>query len=423
MRLQFGRVRRAGVHLGPWRMPLWLLSVVGAGILVVAGQAVGPVLVGSVSGLAGLTVEQSIVVTAAEFRDYPPKVIYSISPRDDQLRVIDTNEVVQTTSTVTITLLGKTVQGGNGLAMHPVNGKIYALLKLQGQWGRQLVTLDPSTGVATSIGDTTDKFAGLAFHSNGVLYAISGDGAGGPPPLTVLPEALYTLDLATAAPTLVTVLGNGTDGETIAFNPDDGLIYHASGEGIPNINEVFETIDLATLAVSQITLKGQDYAEATALAYEGLRTFYMADLGRRLYRVNTDGVVAFLGTIDHDTHGLVPFDLAHVDDSVAVLNDEGTSFTAAIETHVGDSFMLILTLENNSGADANATLELDVPKGIDVELQATGAIKEAQLERRVWLLQVPSTLTESKVRIILETKDDHQPGFYKVTGRLVQVSG
>ncbi|MGK7874075.1 MAG: hypothetical protein AB4426_12405 [Xenococcaceae cyanobacterium] len=32
-----------------------------------------------------------------------------------------------------------------------------------------------------------------------------------------------------ATPTFVTALGNGSDGEAIAFNPDDGLIYHWSG--------------------------------------------------------------------------------------------------------------------------------------------------------------------------------------------------
>ncbi len=409
-------VAKTSLRLGRWHVPVWLLVAAATVLLAVAGQAVGPVLVGSVSGLAGLTVEQSIIATAAEWRDYPPKLLYSVSPRDDKLRVIDTNEVVQTTSSVAIILPGKTVQGGNGLAIHPVSGQLYALLNLQGQVGRQLVTIDPSTGLATSIGDTGDRFAGLAFNSAGVLYAVTGDGA-------TVPESLYTLNLATAVPTLVKVLGNGNDGETIAYDPDDGFMYHASGEGVPNVNEIFEKIDLTTLAVTQITLLGDDYTEATALGYEGLRNFYLADLGRRLYRTNTDGVSDFLGIIDHDSKGLAAFDLAHVDDSVAVLNDEGTSFTAAIETHVGDSMMLILTLTNTSGADANATLELEVPKSIDVELQATGAITEAQLSSNVWLLKVPSTITESKIRIIMKTKDDHMPGFHTVKGRLIQVSG
>ena len=40
------------------------------------------------------------------------------------------------------------------------------------------VMFDPSTGVTTSIGDTGDRFTGLAFDSAGILYAVTGDGAG-----------------------------------------------------------------------------------------------------------------------------------------------------------------------------------------------------------------------------------------------------
>src|SRR5439155_12783760 len=97
-----------------------------------------------------------------------------------------------------------------------------ALLRLQGQSGRQLVKIDSGTGVATSIGNTGDNFAGLAFDSNGTLYGVTGDGA-------TVPETLYTLSTSDASKTLVCTLGNGSDGEVIAFNPDDGLLYHASG--------------------------------------------------------------------------------------------------------------------------------------------------------------------------------------------------
>ena len=73
--------------------------------------------------------------------------------------------------------------------------------------------------------------------------------------------------------------------------------------------------------VDSITILGQDYSEAAALPYEGDDNFFLADLGRRLFRINTEGVVQFAGIIDHDTQGLVPFGLAHVDDALAVIND------------------------------------------------------------------------------------------------------
>lgn len=402
-----------------WRfsVPVWAVAV-GAGLtLVAAGQAVGPILTGSVSGLAGATVSQSIVMDGVEFRDWPPTLLYSVSPRDDQLRVVSTVNGAETTSVTTVTLVAEVIEGINAIAADPTdNDKLYALLKLQGQSGRELVTIDPSTGVATDIGDTGDRFAGLAFTSAGVLYAVTGDGAG-------VPETLYTLDTSTAVPTAVLTLGNGNDGETLAFDPDNGLLYHASGEGIPNVNEIFESIDPNLLTVTSITLAGQDYAEATALTYEGNRNFLLADLGRRLFHINTDGFSEYVGVLDHDTHGLVPFDLAHVDDSLAVLNDEGTHFTAAIEPHVGDTYMLIIHLENLSDADASAMLEVDVPEAIDVDAYAVGAIEAAQLGKRSWLVRIPSTISEGDLRLVFKVRDNQDPGFYNVNARLYQIAG
>lgn len=54
------------------------------------------------------------------------------------------------------------------------------------------------------------------------LIGVTGDGA-------VTPESLFFLDRTNASAIFVMALGNGADGETIGFNPDDDLLYHASG--------------------------------------------------------------------------------------------------------------------------------------------------------------------------------------------------
>src|SRR6266481_2470385 len=148
------------------------------------------------------------------------RILYSVSRDDDFLRVVDPS-TGHTISSVPITLAGKIVSFGNGLATHPITGQLFALLTLTGQSGRQLVIIDPATGVATSIGNTGDQFAGLAFNSSGTLFAVVGDkklsALGGLPP-----ETLFTLSTSNAAPTQVLVLGHGNDGEAIAFNPRDG---------------------------------------------------------------------------------------------------------------------------------------------------------------------------------------------------------
>jgi hypothetical protein len=228
-------------------------------------------------------------------------------PPDPLLRMVDgTDGSTVVGAGVVIDLEGHTVLGATGLARDPQTGTLYAMLKLQGTSFRRLVTLDEFTGVATDVGDTGHRFAGLAFGSDGTLYGVTGDGDG-------VPESLYTLSTVDGTPTLVRELGAGSDGETIAFNPDDGLLYHASGIGTPNHpnGEQFETIDPASLTTSNIPLSGFDYEELTALTYsEG--AFFAGDLGNaavdmpRFFRITTGGVVTFLGDMDHVSKGLVP---------------------------------------------------------------------------------------------------------------------
>lgn len=228
-------------------------------------------------------------------------------PPDPLLRTVDAADGSTVGgASVVMTLEGQTVVGATGLARDPQTGILYALLKIQGNSFRRLVTLDEVTGVATDIGDTGHRFAGMAFASDGTLYAVTGDGDG-------VPEALFTLSTANAAPTLVRDLGAGSDGETLAFDPDDGLLYHASGIGTPNHpnGEQFETIAPDTLVTTNVPLSGFDYEELTALTYSG-GAFFAGDLGAsgtdmpRFFRITTGGAVTFLGDMDHVSKGLVP---------------------------------------------------------------------------------------------------------------------
>ena len=245
-------------------------------------------------------------------------ILYSVSRDDDLLRVINPS-TGSTISSVAITLAGKGVAFANGLATHPVTGEIFALLKLDGQTGRQLVKINPITGVATSIGDTGDQFAGLAFNSSGTLFAVIGDKkntAGGGLP----PETLFILNTLNAAPTQVVVLGRGNDGEAIGFNPNDGLIYHASGndtggDGCAPFDpstcvEIFESVNPNTLGVTNVPLSGayvpltESYTEAAALTHLSGNTLLLTDIDQNLYQITTSGVVTFVGAMDHVAKGL-----------------------------------------------------------------------------------------------------------------------
>jgi hypothetical protein len=263
---------------------------------------------------------------------YAERILYSISRDDDLLRVVNPS-TGSTISSVPITLAGRGVSFGNGLATHPVTGQLFALLKLDGQTGRQLATINPTTGVATSIGDTGDQFAGLAFNSSGTLFAVVGDkknSAGGGLP----PETLFTLNTSNAAPTQVLVLGRGNDGEAIGFNPNDGLIYHASGndtggDGCAPFDpstcvEIFESVNPNTLAVTNIPLSGaytplsENYSEAAALTHLSGNILLVTDIDQNLYKITTTGVVTFVGGMDHVAKGL------------AFVNGPVTSLVAAV---------------------------------------------------------------------------------------------
>lgn len=76
------------------------------------------------------------------------------------------------------------------------------------------------------------------------------------------------------------------------------------------------------------------------------------------------------------------------DDSVGTRNDDGTSFLAAMGTHADQIQNVALSFDNNSGADASATLSIDLPPGFDAEAHQGLGIREAQLGRNTWLMNV-----------------------------------
>ena len=180
------------------------------------------------------------------------------SPFDEFLRFLDSNTYASVSPDITITVGGTAVNGVNGMDKSPIDNLYYIIVK-PASGGRRLATLDPITGVATTIGPNfPENFAGITFDASGVLYGISGDGS-------TTPETLYTINTTNGAITQVLTLGNGDDGEVIAFNPEDGLIYHWSGLSTP----VFESIDPNTLTVTNIPLSGHNSSEVFGAQYAG----------------------------------------------------------------------------------------------------------------------------------------------------------
>ena len=213
-------------------------------------------------------------------------ILYSVTPDDNFVREVD-QATGSTSSSATMSLAGGgSVSSGFGLAVDPTSGILYALLNTSLGSGRRLNTLDPVTGVATDVGALGDSFSGIAFDAWGQLYGVTGDGAS-------TSETLFTINKATAGTAVFLTLGNGNDGETIAFNPDDGLMYHASGF---SGGEIFETVNLGSKAITNIA-NDPGYTEALGLAYRGGGSFFLSDLNEDLYTISTAGVINLIGPI------------------------------------------------------------------------------------------------------------------------------
>ncbi|MEM7164344.1 MAG: hypothetical protein AAF581_02715 [Planctomycetota bacterium] len=223
-------------------------------------------------------------------------VLYSVSRDDNLLRQIQPTTGA-TLFSVPLTIATGTVMQANGIAVHPTTGVMYGIIRPQGG-DRQLGLIDPATGATTLIGLLGDNFAGIAFDSGGVLYGVTGDGA-------VQPESLFTIDLTTAVPTFVFALGNGSDGETIAYNTSSGLLYHASGLSSGAAPPVFESIDLATGLITPVPLTGFGYDEALGMTYDvGADSFLVTTLSDEFVTITPSGFVTLVGPLDHTAKGL-----------------------------------------------------------------------------------------------------------------------
>ncbi len=239
--------------------------------------------------------------------------LYSIAKFADFLREVDPTTGM-TISQVPITIdSDDDIEKGNGLAVDPTTDTLWALLEIDCEdcEGRQLVTIDPATGLATIIGDTGDNFAGIAFDSAGNLFGVTGDGAD-------VGETLFTLSKTDGSATELCELGNGNDGEVIAFNFNDGQMYHGSGRlDINNLGDggpIFETVNLGSCATQQIILSGdieEEEEEFIALTFGAdENVFFMADLDEILFSISANpGEVSEIGDLDHASKGLafVPF--------------------------------------------------------------------------------------------------------------------
>lgn len=288
--------------------------------------------------LVGLTVSGSAqtLYTCESPRDGPNPFIHTIDPSTGA-----------TLSTTQISLEGEMIEGCNGLAKDPSTGTCWIALSTPDSGGggsgangnRLLGTLDEVTGVVTLVGETGERIAGIAFNTNGdTLYGITGDGDG-----KFVPK-IVTLSKIDGSSTFVQNLVNDDEpGEAIGFNPNDELLYRASGTPpVLNVDAIFESINPPN-AATPIDISGNTavYNEQLDFVYQSGNTFLISQRDPNvLHSINTNGVVSFIGDMNHSAKGLA-FDcgVPTIPAQVPTLSQWGLITMAGILGFIG--FMVI----------------------------------------------------------------------------------
>lgn len=229
--------------------------------------------------------------------------LFSISPRDEYIRLLDPNDASTILSYTLFISGGPVISGVTGLATNPRTNEMYGLLRMSGPVSRVLALINPFSGEVNPVGDTGDNFAALAFNSSGTLYGFTGNGA-------TVSETLFTIDTDTASTTFVESFvrpESGSDGDSLAYNPEDGLLYRGSGHDGSDVT--FMSINPTTLMTTEIPITGtlQD-EEAMALTWWAETDQFLWAQNHtsptRLFNVASNGSHTLVGDLDHVSKGL-----------------------------------------------------------------------------------------------------------------------
>jgi Bacterial Ig-like domain (group 1) len=226
--------------------------------------------------------------------------LYMVHHNDNNIDTLDPLTGVALTS-IPITLAGEPVTGGFwGLDQQPGTGTLFAI------WKRtELVTINPATGAMVDIGPIGHNVGGITFTtgSTPTLYMVTGNSD------ETNPDTLFTLSTSTGAATLVLAFAPGNNiGETITYNPFDGMLYRLFGSGDVNVQQFMVSVNPTTLAVTNIPLTGDTYNQATSLTHWAGNFLLMAGHDSNLYLVTTGGNVTNISLLNSgsgDTKGLV----------------------------------------------------------------------------------------------------------------------
>jgi hypothetical protein len=128
-------------------------------------------------------------------------------------------------------------------------------------------------------------------------------------------------------------------------------------------------------------------------------------------------------TLDTDD----PPDVTGADQAFTSVSDDGTGFTAAIETNTGDDVTITLYPVNHSDEALVAELTLILPDGFTASVAgSTHVTNVTRTGLYTWIMDMDTSVagkgTDSDLVVTLALADDIDPGFYTIEGTLKQVA-
>ncbi|MBI2917531.1 MAG: hypothetical protein HYY01_06000 [Chloroflexi bacterium] len=421
------------VHLGRMALPVWAIVLALVTVAAVAGQAVGPVLSGSVQSSAGVVVNQTVRMTTAVGGTHV------------------SNPVNVTTDAFTLSSSGNGSAGWSTAQSYPAGGSSVLLNSGtstgSGHEGRIVIPVTPGTTLANiaSISWREYNVAGYPPHAD-VLVDTNGDGTADD--ALVFEYAYNTLThysvgaMPYGALTGAWYQTFNDDGDGPSAITDTSIAWPTSGPPGPPTHSNFGNLASWKAGKTYVTSAGATKSidrNTPVLRIEIEVDNWIVNSQAYVDSVTINGITYDLEPTSDLRLALLmkgvasgsPFAPTAADDFAATVNDEGTAFTVALETQAGQISVIGLKLDNQSGKPANAILEVNAPAGVDVAADdsATSSVagkvtSMARLNKSTWLFALDSASVDDipDIYIAVESKDDAAPGFYTITGRIIQVA-
>ena len=234
------------------------------------------------------------------------KVLYGAESAEPYFTQLDPSSGIDGFSSYMPLVGTHSVQGMMGAAADPMTGEIYLVLDTEEAFHR-LIKFDPRTTEIVDIGNLGDLITGLAFDSSGTLYGVTSDDVSG------TEDTIFTINTSTAALTFFMNLPAPDGyGDTIAYNPDDGKLYHWTGY----TTTAFQAIDLTTKTSVSIPLSGAVEAGVGVRSFvydttQNLFVGYREDefqTTMEFFSITPGGVLAYLSPAGYAEAGMVFYD-------------------------------------------------------------------------------------------------------------------